>query len=679
MRVPGPAANEPERLAALSAYQVLDSPSEASFEDLAKLAAHILEAPMALVSLLDADRQWFKARYGLDVPETPRSISFCGHVVESGTSLVVPDALEDPRFADNPLVVGPPDIRFYAGAPLRTPDGFVLGTLCVLDTVKKAPTTAQLEMLGLLAARVVDQLEARKLRIAVAQERDNAKKAVERFSVLFESMNEGVVVVDADGVVTLTNATFERTLGRSGSALGGLSVFDPRWVMIHEDGRTMEVEQRPVVRCLRSLEPVRDEVVGIVQSSTRRTSWFAINAVPRIVAGRLVEVVATFHDVTASKLATDRSNQQDRLATVGTLAAGVGHEINNPLAYVIGNIEFALEELRLIAGPSPSARLAEMLEVLGEAREGADKIRKIVRGLRSLAREDVVLQQVDPGVVVETSLSMASHEIKHKASVVVELGDTPQVLADESRLTQVLVNLLVNAAQAFDSSGFAENRISVRSHTGDDGRVVIEVSDNGPGIPASLQKRIFDPFFTTKPVGQGTGLGLSVSRNIAATLGADLRVESEEGRGATFSIVLPPYKPISEPPEAPPAKGPRARILIVDDDVVVVNAMRRLLSREHDVVAFTDPRDALASLERGDLYDLVFCDLMMPYVTGQELYLSASALEPSLAGRFVFVTGGATDPAAASFLAEVSNERLDKPFATQSLLRIARRFAGSRG
>lgn len=679
MRVPGPAANEPERLAALSAYQVLDSPSEASFEDLAKLAAHILEAPMALVSLLDADRQWFKARYGLDVPETPRSISFCGHVVESGTSLVVPDALEDPRFADNPLVVGPPDIRFYAGAPLRTPDGFVLGTLCVLDTVKKAPTTAQLEMLGLLAARVVDQLEARKLRIAVAQERDNAKKAVERFSVLFESRNEGVVVVDADGVVTLTNATFERTLGRSGSELGGLSVFDPRWVMIHEDGRTMEVEQRPVVRCLRSLEPVRDEVVGIVQSSTRRTSWFAINAVPRIVAGRLVEVVATFHDVTASKLATDRSNQQDRLATVGTLAAGVGHEINNPLAYVIGNIEFALEELRLIAGPSPSARLTEMLEVLGEAREGADKIRKIVRGLRSLAREDVVLQQVDPGVVVETSLSMASHEIKHKASVVVELGDTPQVLADESRLTQVLVNLLVNAAQAFDSSGFAENRISVRSRTADDGRVVIEVSDNGPGIPASLQRRIFDPFFTTKPVGQGTGLGLSVSRNIAATLGADLRVESEEGRGASFSIVLPPYKPISEPPEAPPAKGPRARILIVDDDVVVVNAMRRLLSREHDVVAYTDPRDALASLERGDLYDLVFCDLMMPYVTGQELYLSASALEPSLAGRFVFVTGGATDPAAASFLAEVSKERLDKPFATQSLLRIARRFAGSRG
>lgn len=679
MREPGPAANEPGRLLALSAYDVLDSPSEASFEDLARLAAHVLEAPMALVSLVDADRQWFKARYGLDVPETPRSLSFCGHVVETGTSLVVPDAREDSRFADNPLVVGPPDIRFYAGAPLRTPDGFVLGTLCVLDTAKKEPSPAQLEMLRLLAARVVDQLEARKLRLALAKERDTAEKAVERFSVLFESMNEGVVVIDADGVITLTNATFQRTVGRPGSDLFGLSVLDPRWAAVHEDGRILEIEQRPVVRCLRSLQPVRDEVVGIVQPSNGRTTWFAINAVPRIVDGRLVEVVATFHDVTASKLASDRSNQQDRLATVGTLAAGVGHEINNPLAYVIGNIEFALEELRLIAGPSPSARLVELLDVLGEAREGADKIRKIVRGLRSLAREDVVLQQVDPGAVVETSLSMASHEIKHKASVVVELADTPGVLADESRLTQVLVNLLVNAAQALDSSRFAENRISVRSRTADDGRVVIEVSDNGPGIPASLQRRIFDPFFTTKPVGQGTGLGLSVSRNIAATLGAELRVESEEGRGATFSIALPPFQSTSEPPGESPSKGPRARILIVDDDVVVVNAMRRLLSREHDVVAFVDPRDALASLERGDPYDLVFCDLMMPYVTGQELFLRASAIDPSMAERFVFVTGGATDPSVSSFLAEVSNERLDKPFATPSLLRIARRFAVGRG
>jgi len=170
---------------------------------------------------------------------------------------------------------------------------------------------------------------------------------------------------------------------------------------------------------------------------------------------------------------------------VGTLAAGVGHEINNPLADVIGNLDFALEELRAIAGMSPSGRLREIIEVLAEGREGADRIRKIVRGLRSLAREDIVLHAVDVQSTFETALSMSAHEVKHRATVRVSVEGAPFVHADESRLTQVLVNLVVNAAQAFATADPAANTILVTAGRCDGNRVSITVKDNGPGIPAA--------------------------------------------------------------------------------------------------------------------------------------------------------------------------------------------------
>lgn len=676
MRPPNAPADEEARLAALREYDVLDTPAEAKFDDIARLAAHVLGSPIALVSLIDVDRQWFKARYGLEAPETPRDVSFCGHVVENGAPLVVHDSHADPRFADNPLVLGEPRVRFYAGMPLRTPDGFVLGTLCTIDHEPKSPSPEQLHLLGLLARQVVDQLESRKMRIEVARQRDRERKAVERFEVLFQSMSEGVVVVSADGTLSLTNRAIEGTFGLMADELAGKSILDPDWPVLHEDGRRMSLDEQPVVQCLKTKEAVRGALIGVQSSSG--TKWLKVNAVPRFLDGELFEVLATFDDITTSKLATERVTQQERLATVGTLAAGVGHEINNPLAYVIGNVEFALDELRLIAGPSPSSRLRELLDVLGEAREGADKIRKIVRGLRSLAREDVVLQSVDMPIVIETSVSMASHELKRKTVTLVEIGDAVPAMADESRLTQILVNLLVNAAQSFESSDLSRNRVTVRTRTLADGRVAVDVADNGPGIPPSLRKRIFDPFFTTKPVGQGTGLGLSVSRNLAAALGAELLVDSEEGRGSTFTVVLPACVPVDEPKAPPVVSGPRGRILVVDDDVVVLSSIRRLLAREHEVVTFADPREAAAALSRGDDFDLVLCDMMMPHVTGQQLYEKAVALDPRLAERFVFVTGGATDPFVASFLAEVPNERLEKPFASDSLLRIARRFARSR-
>ena len=448
MKKPNIPANEAERLLALRSYSILDTEPEQAFDDLAQLAAHILDMPMALVSIVDAKRQWFKSRYGLSAPETPRDISFCGHVVAAERPLVVNDARDDNRFADNPLVTGDPRVRFYAGMPLTMPDGHVLGSLCVIDQEPRRPSPQQLRMLELLAQQVVDQLEARRGRLELAAEREQARQSAERLTTIFATMAEGITVQDANGIITDSNPAAELMLGLTAAQLRGRSAQDPSWRAVRENGHPLPHDEFPSAIARRTRQAVHGVVVGVYKPDGVLT-WVRANSVPRFVGDDLVEVVNTFHDITAMRAANHRVAQQERLATIGTLSAGLGHEINNPLAYILGNLDFALDELRVIAGPSPSARLAELSQVVGEAREGAERIRKLVKGLRALAREDVILYGVPVAGVIETSLSMAAHEIRSKATVVERHGDVPPVLADESRLTQVLVNLLMNAAQAF--------------------------------------------------------------------------------------------------------------------------------------------------------------------------------------------------------------------------------------
>ena len=470
MKAPELPSNEAARLAALRSYDVLDTDGEASFDALTRLAAAILEVPIALVSLIDTDRQWFKSRYGLEATETPRSVSFCGHVVASAAPLIVKDAFEDSRFADNPLTTGAPRVRFYAGMPLRTPDGFVLGTLCAIGHAPKEPTPKQLEMLGLLAGQVVDQLEARRKRHLLVLERATTLENARRLDALFEAMAEGVVVQDADGAIMRANTSAERILGLTFDQMSGRTSMDPMWKSIREDGTQFPGETHPAIVTLRTGAPSSNVIMG-VHKPTGDLTWISINAVP--LRGEHEErphaVVTTFHDITvikAAQAAAERLSRQEHLVTTGTLAAGVGHEINNPLTFILANLEFSLDEVRSIAGGSPSGRLFELIEVLSEAREGAERVRKIVRGLRAMVREESEPIPTDVPATVEVSVNMAAHEIRHKARVEQRLAATPPVLADESRLTQVLVNLLANAGQAFATSDIERNRITVTSALG---------------------------------------------------------------------------------------------------------------------------------------------------------------------------------------------------------------------
>ncbi len=397
---------------------------------------------------------------------------------------------------------------------------------------------------------------------------------------------------------------------------------------------------------------------------------------------RLVPVIDRELREAASRAAQRRMQEQllvsERLAAVGTLAAGVAHEINNPLTYV--NILVG----RLISLEAARARdplAAHRLEMLDEVRDGLRRVERIADDLRTYSRHDDEKQAwsyVDQ--VLETALRLAGHEIRHRALLVRELEPVPPVRGSNAGLAQVFLNLVLNAAQSMAEGEAHTNQLRVSTRRLGDSRVVIEIADTGTGIPHELLTRIFEPFFTTKRVGEGPGLGLSIARSIVTGLGGELSVHSELGKGSCFRVVLPVADAatvaaaatasavVARPvPRAIRAAAPRVRILVVDDDPGVNAVVMSLLAGDHDVTTAHSGREALAMLERDPEIDLIVCDLMMPEISGVDLFEALVLVRPSLQGRFLFMTGGAFTRSARDFLDRVAPPLLVKPFTEQAL------------
>jgi signal transduction histidine kinase/CheY-like chemotaxis protein len=400
--------------------------------------------------------------------------------------------------------------------------------------------------------------------------------------------------------------------------------------------------------------------------------------VARDEGGKATRVVGTCADITERKLMVARLHMADRMASVGTLAAGVAHEINNPLAYVTGNLGYAREALQSLVkqgggDPSRSAAdvLAECVGSLGDAQDGAERVRQIVRDLKVFSRPDEERRApVTLSAVIGGSLRLAEAEIRLRARLVTRLAELPPVLANEARLSQVFLNLLLNAAQAIPEGQPEANQITVETRLGSPGRVIAEVSDTGSGIAPNVLKRIFDPFFTTKPVGVGTGLGLSICHSIITALGGEIEAVSEVGKGTTFRIALPVTSATHDaaPPPAQVHASRRARILVVDDEPRVCQAVERMLAAEHDTVSESDPRDAARRIRAGERFDVILSDISMNEMTGIELHAMVASTVPDLAHRMLFITGGALTPAAAAFLDERADCVLDKPLTREVVL-----------
>jgi PAS domain S-box-containing protein len=530
---------EEKRLQALRRYDILDTLPESEYDDIVQLAAQLCGVPIALISLVDRDRQWFKAHVGLPgVRETERCVSFCTFAIEREHVLVVEDASKDPRFAANPLVTHAPSIRFYAGAPLLSEDGFTLGTLCVIDHQPRTFDEQQRHNLLALKRQVELLL---KLRLQV-------KQTEARNRQLLESSGDAVLLLDEAGRVVEVNPVAERLLGRAAPQLFGVS-FES---LAPENEREA---LRQSLQALLSRGTLRLENLGLCSPRGERFALDVVASLQEVGSSRRLLLVG--HDLTEKRRLEQQSIQNERLASVGALAAGIAHEINNPMAYVLSNLGYLQgwrEDLeRQLSGmPGVPAHLTDLFveakEVIAESLDGCKRIRDIVRDMSFFSHApDNALAPVNVNGSLDFVLRMAHTELKRTATLVKDYdGELPPVFACESRLSQVLLNLVINAIQAMQPGSPQRHTLRIRTAR-ESGFVRVDVSDSGHGIAPEVLPRIFDPFFTTKPAGSGTGLGLSISHSLVQKMGGQLRVRSEQGVGTTFTLLLPLGEPAAEP------------------------------------------------------------------------------------------------------------------------------------
>ncbi len=474
---------------------------------------------------------------------------------------------------------------------------------------------------------------------------------------ILDSMAEGVIVSDEAGTVTHWNHAANSILRLPADVIPTSVVERPDF---------------PIARALRG-EAVDRVELRLHDKATNEDSWLSVSARPlgddpRVVHGGL----AVFRDVTIERAASARMLVNERMASLGTLAAGVGHEINNPLMAVLGNLEMAINDIKRARREVGDLEvLNELAEELQDAREAADRVRSIVRDLKLFSRTDEETSgAVDVERVMESSLRMVWNEIRHRAMLVRDFKPVPQVFASESRLGQVLLNLIVNAAQSIPEGRANQNEIRVGTSVMADGRVRIEVSDTGSGMSPEVAAQIFNPFFTTKPIGVGTGLGLSICHQLVSALGGEIMLDTQPGVGTTFAVLLHPM----EAPQPQATGGPivaparrRGQVLIIDDDALVASTVRRALGRDHDVIGLNDPVEAARRIVNGGAFDVIFCDLMMPNVTGMDLYEQIARLAPGQAARMIFMTGGAFTTQAQDFLDTTQNAFIEKPISLEKL------------
>jgi len=514
------------------------------------------------------------------------------------------------------------------------------------------------------------------IRDLTGRDRDRAalQRSERRFRQLIENAPDAVWINDGRRLI-YANPGAARMLGYE--SVEALLAVDPRNIVAPEDHQSMRERTEEMLRTGEPLPPRE------YPSRRKDGSWVMTEVQSMPVEWEGVPAILGFaRDVTGRKQMEARLAQSERLTALGTLLAGIAHEMNNPLGYALLGIEGALDALRRT--PLPSVEHAKLRELLESAHHGAVRVAAVVGQIRATSRPEVDERgPVDVRRAIEATLRVTQNEIHHRARLVTELADVPRVLGSEQRLEQVFLNLLVNAVQALPD-GRAGNEIRVTLRVGEAGDVVVEVRDNGPGIAEEVRARIFDPFFTTKSVGMGLGLGLSICHGIVTSHGGTIAVDSQLGEGSTFRVVLPAL--VGAGHAVSPVSRPRStggdldlkglRVLVIDDEPALAAMIVRLLEGDCFVDVAIKARDGLERLLRAaPPYDVILCDLMMPDLTGMDLFAEVARRDASLEDRFVFMTGGAFTPRAADFLARVKNRRLEKPFDRVALqAAVARRL-----
>lgn len=653
--------NEEQRINSLKQLDILDTAPEKEYDDLTFLASQIFQAPMALVSLIDTNRQWFKSNVGMDATETVRDIAFCAHAILQKKTLIIPNAAEDPRFAGNILVTGKPHIRFYAGTPILSPDGLPMGTICVIDTKPREYNETHVKCLEAIASQVGALLLLRKqikqLKIAHNNHLINRKA--------LENISEGFVLQDRQDKIIEFNSSACSVLGLTEDQLLGKSSMDPLWKSIKEDGSAFLPEDHPSVVCIKTGQPQKNVIMGIqIASSTPK--WIKINSnplylddnsspshtvtvfaditkeinfqkdlinkknelrflidsiphmigyfdknllnissnlqfanqfssstqnikkshlkdivgenlfqsykphietvlegksisfeseisvenqspknvyitfLPNVESNKVESFILIIMDITKIKtLENERRHlearlvESARLSTLGEIAGGLAHEINNPLTIIRGTASSAKRKLK-----SFQLDPNEQIYTLEKIENTVDRIAKIIRGLKSYSRdaENDPMEKVSLLQTLNETLEMCGEKLKiANIDLQIKSDEDIFVMGRAAQISQIFMNLINNSYDAVYNLPEKWIRIEIKKQ---DSKAVVVIADSGSGINTEIAKKIMMPFFTTKEVGKGTGLGLSIAQGISQNHGGQLFYEPALNN-TTFKVELP--------------------------------------------------------------------------------------------------------------------------------------------
>lgn len=691
---------EAARLKALMDCCVLDTLPEELFDQTARHAAYVCGTPIGLIGFIDATRLWFKSRVGWEYPEIPREDSICGQTILQSGLVVISDAAMDERFFSGPMVTHA-GIRFYAGAPLLTKEGYAVGTLCVMDRLPRELPAAHKDALLTLARLVSAQLEVRR----------GARPSVPGD---MSSRMEGTVVDISEHKRTdaALRDSQERLLGIISSAMDAIITVDDNQKIIVFNRAAEQIFRCPAKDALgqtldkfipqRFREAHREHIRSFGQTGVSSRSMYSPGTLMGVRAdGKEFPVEATIsqvktasetlysvilRDISVRKRTEDEVRQAQKMEAVGHLAGGIAHEFNNYLGIIMGYSNLMEEELI----ENESVRLG-LAEIKGATQKASSLTRQLLAFSRKQIIEPVVL---DLNASVWEAHKLLRRLIPANIDVIPVLHpDLGKVKADPAQIQQILINLVVNARDAMPQGGkisietagvILDEEFSSRYFDVVPGDyIMISVSDNGEGIDSDHLPRIFEPFFTTKQAGKGTGLGLSTTYGIVKQSGGHITVSSVRGRGTTFRVYFPKlaeaYEATASPPTttailhpAPSATG-IATILLVEDESGLRKLMTKVLERQnYQVLEAKDGEEALSICQDSLAHiDLVVTDYAMPRMTGLQLKEKIGALNPSM--KFLLISGYA-EGVVEDNLQQVLNggDFLEKPFLPEELARKVR-------
>ncbi|HJV27491.1 MAG TPA: PAS domain S-box protein [Aromatoleum sp.] len=651
MQVPPIPPDESLRLEALRALDLLDTPPEERFDRITRIARRLFDIPITLVTLIDQDRQWFKSRQGLDVTETSRDISFCGHAILTPEIFEVCDAADDPRFADNPLVTGPPNIRFYAAAPLSSLDGHRVGTLCLIGRSPRRLDAEERSLLRDLGNLVQEEFGRTRLEEAV----DALRSHEERLRAIVNTANDGIITIDESGLVESFNPAAAAIFGYEPAEVIGrnVSMLMPEPYRSEHDGYI----RRLITTRVPHVIGTGREVVGRRKDGTKFPMDLSVSE--SVLRDRRF-FTGIVRDISARKEA-ERIKKE--------FISTISHELRTPLTSIRGS-------LGLIAGGAAGPLPPQAAKLLDVASRNSERLVRLINDILDIDKVESgkmsFILGAQPLLPLIRQAIEANRAYAEELGVKIELTGDPadaSVYADPDRLAQVLANLLSNAAKFSPPGSAVEVSLERRN-----GSARVSVRDRGPGVPDAFRERIFEKFSQadasdTRQKG-GSGLGLAITRSLIEGMGGRVGYDSSSS-GACFWFelgALPDNEPFGD-------KGGEdaSRILICEDDPDAAALIRYMLEEAGYRADIAVDAEHARRMLAGNRYDAMTLDIALPDQDGIALIRELRDMEALRDLPIVVVSARADEGKARVGGGMAVADWLEKPIDQQRLLRVLQR------